>query len=84
LAGLYKRVCEMNYTSCPTCGAATDKNFNRLERQYGELNDLKGKVFQALGAASVCWDKFPEGIFDSTRCKEVGDNLWLEIERLIK
>lgn len=33
-------------------------------------------VFQALGAASVCW-QYPEkaGIFDSTRAKEIGDKL---------
>ena len=40
---------------------------------------LASAVFQALGAASVCWEK-PEGagIFDSTRAREIGDALiWL-------
>lgn len=33
-------------------------------------------VFQALGAASMCW-QYPEkaGIFDSTRAQEIGNKL---------
>lgn len=33
-------------------------------------------VFQALGAASVCWDNLSgAGVFDSTRAKAIGDAL---------
>lgn len=44
---------------------------------------LEELVFQALGAASTCWES-PEdaGVFDSTRCKEVGEEL-LEALRLM-
>ncbi len=33
-------------------------------------------VFQALGAASMCWE-FPEkaGVFNSDRAKEIGDEV---------
>jgi hypothetical protein len=33
-------------------------------------------IFQALGAASVCWENpGGAGVFDSSRCKEIGDAL---------
>jgi hypothetical protein len=36
---------------------------------------VESAVFQALGAASMCWSETPKGIFDSTRVKEIGDKL---------
>lgn len=41
--------------------------------------DATSAIFQALGAASMCWMDTPTGIFDSTRAKWVGDGLiaWL-------
>lgn len=38
--------------------------------------DLESAVYQALGAASACWEH-PEGagVFDSTRCREIGVEL---------
>lgn len=37
---------------------------------------LSTAVFQALGAASVCWESMDgTGVFDSTRAKEIGDAL---------
>lgn len=39
------------------------------------LDELKELVFMALGTASMCWSKIPKGIFDSTKAKEVGDNV---------
>jgi hypothetical protein len=32
-------------------------------------------IFQALGAASMCWTGAPSGTFDSTRCKQIGEEL---------
>lgn len=40
---------------------------------------LESAVFQALGAASMCWSETPKGIFDSTRAKEIGEALLLKI-----
>lgn len=38
--------------------------------------DLDGAVFQALGAASTCWENLSgAGVFDSTRAKDIGDGL---------
>lgn len=32
-------------------------------------------VGQALGAASMCWDPRPSGVFDSVRCAQIYDEL---------
>ncbi len=32
-------------------------------------------IFQALGAASMCWSETPKGVFDSTRAKAIGEAL---------
>jgi len=44
-----------------------------------ELNNL---VFQALGDASMAWDKTPKGVFDSERCQEIGTKLINDIIEL--
>ena len=45
----------------------------------GEPLSLESAVFQALGAASMCWVPLPNGVFDSDRAKDIGDKLvaWL-------
>lgn len=44
--------------------------------QEGEVPTIETAVFQALGAASTCWDT-PEGagVFHSERAKEIGEAL---------
>lgn len=38
--------------------------------------DIETAVFEALGAASVCWESMEgTGVFNSTRCKQIGDEL---------
>ena len=37
-------------------------------------------IFQALGAASMCWTGAPSGTFDSIRCKQIGDELIAALE----
>lgn len=48
-----------------------------FEFQVGEdeVFTLENAVFQALGAASMCWSETPTGVFDSERAKEIGDRL---------
>jgi hypothetical protein len=50
------------------------------ENEDEEQLTLRNVVFQALGAASVCWSEVPSGIFESTRAQEVGHALlaWIE------
>lgn len=51
-----------------------------FEAREGEPLTIESAVFQALGAASTCWENLEAaGVFDSTRCKEIGDALveWL-------
>lgn len=38
-------------------------------------------VFQALGAASMCWSEPPSGIFDRSRAREIGLKLLEEIDK---
>ncbi len=45
------------------------------------MENLKTKVFEALGTASMCWTETPKGVFDSTECQKIGDALWEAIEK---
>lgn len=48
------------------------------------MEKLKEKVFQALGAASMCWLPSTGNLeFDSSKAVEIGDELWKEIEKVI-
>jgi hypothetical protein len=38
-------------------------------------------VFEALGAASMCWNPPPEGVFDSTRAEAIGEELMEFLQR---
>jgi hypothetical protein len=38
-------------------------------------SDLERAVFEAIGAASMCWSEPPAGVFDSKRAEEIGSNL---------
>lgn len=59
---------------------------DKLEPTFDEIIEasnrevLQQEVFEALGAASTCWET-PEGagVFDSTRAKELGDGLMSKI-----
>lgn len=45
-----------------------------LDLKHG--TPLSEAVFMALGAASVCWDDMTgKGVFESTRAKQIGDEL---------
>lgn len=37
-------------------------------------------IFQALGAASMCWSLTPRGIFESEQAKAIGEALIKELE----
>ena len=39
------------------------------------LERIESAVYQALGAASLCWTGTPTGVFDSVRAKQIGDDL---------
>ena len=44
--------------------------------EYDGTLSLEAAVFQALGAASMCWSEGPAGVFDQAiRFKEIGDAL---------
>lgn len=46
--------------------------------------ELKTKVFEALGEATMCWNPRPSiQVFDSTRALEIGERLWKEIEKVL-
>lgn len=41
---------------------------------------LKNKVFESLGAASMCWDERPTGVFDDKSAVIIGEELMTHIE----
>ena len=43
-------------------------------------DNLKRKIYQSIGAASMCWDQTPKGIFESDRAKLIGEDLEAAIE----
>src|SRR4051794_17540898 len=49
-------------------------------RILADAETLEEAVFQALGAASTCWEHVEDaGVFDSTRAKAIGDELMARI-----
>lgn len=49
-------------------------SFTFTPEHDGSLS-VESAVFQALGAASMCWAETPRGVFNSDRAKEIGDKL---------
>lgn len=47
---------------------------------FAENETLESKVYQAIGAGSMCWVDTPSGVFDSDRAKHVGDEIWNEVK----
>lgn len=48
------------------------------------MNKLQEKIFVSIGAASMCWDEIPKGVFDSTKAKKIAEDLCRDVEHLIK
>ena len=40
-------------------------------------------VYEAIGRASMCWSEIPSGVFDSTKAKEIGDELIAKLKRRV-
>jgi len=48
-------------------------------------DNLKSVVFMALGEASMCWSDIDKaGVFESSRCEEIGNRLVEEINSVLK
>lgn len=58
----------------------SEQTFEFTERE-GEPLTLETAVFEALGAASMCWTETPTGIFDDTRASVIGHALVERIRR---
>lgn len=55
--------------------------FNYLiDRLNGNRSALHGRVLEALGTASMCWDPIPKGVFQEHEANRVGDELmnWID------
>lgn len=53
-----------------------------MENMFALCENPEEAIFQALGAASMCWEHIERaGIFESDRAKFIGDQL---IERLLE
>lgn len=55
----------------------TEFQFSAQDDEYFTLSNA---VYQALGAASMCWTERPTGIFDGTRADQIGKALIHYIE----
>jgi len=47
-----------------------------------EQDKKREAVFLALGAASMCWDPIPVGVFESERAVEIGEELLKELDNV--
>jgi hypothetical protein len=45
-----------------------------VNKDKKEVN-IEEAVYQALGEASMCWSELPQGVFDSTKAKDIGEHL---------
>lgn len=67
---------------CRVCGRDAQRVSGGWSCNHGEeqeWTELKTKVFEALGEASMQWGPRPSGVFDSTECGKVGERLWEQI-----
>lgn len=53
-------------------------DFEFSREDDGSLS-IESAVFQALGAASMCWGETPRGVFDSERASSIGHALIAEL-----
>jgi len=56
-----------------------DSEFHFTPEHDGTI-PIESAVYQALGAASMCWSETPAGIFNDRRAGEIG----LELLKLIR
>ncbi len=67
-----------------SCLDAFELASNRREVWYGVeldiLNDWQKLIMTAIGEASMCWSDVPTGIFDSTKAKQIGEQLLRDIK----
>src|SRR5580698_10021731 len=56
-----------------------DNSFD-FDRDHDGTLKLENAIFQAIGAASVCWTETPSGVFDSDKAKIIADKLIAEIK----
>lgn len=63
-----------DYSDLPPDAVRPNVPFEFHREDDGTIS-LASAVFQALGAASVCWSNPPTGIFESDRAKEIGEKL---------
>ncbi len=46
-----------------------------MKLNWIEEEELREKVFTAIGEASMCWNPKPSGVFDSSHAKEISEQL---------
>jgi hypothetical protein len=52
-----------------------------MANMFADCDSVEEIVFQAVGAASVCWEEAPTSVFDSTQAKQVAEDALAEIRR---
>ena len=49
-----------------------------------QMSELRGKLFEAMGAASVCWEPVPTGVFKNTQALDVGEVILGDIVKILE
>ena len=55
----------------------------RMTFNLDKADSLEGAIYEAIGAASMCWINIPTGEFDSTKAKELAEELVDEVRRRV-
>lgn len=48
------------------------------------MKDLKTKVYESIGQASMCWEEVPKGLFDEKQANKVATSLLKHIKKTQK
>ena len=49
-----------------------------------QMSELRGKLFEAMGAASMCWEPKPTGVFESTQVLDFGEVILGDIVKILE
>lgn len=54
-----------------------------MTNRFADAQTISSVIYQAVGAASVCWETPPTGVFESERAKAIGDDALERINQLL-
>ncbi len=58
-------------------------NIQHANNTFADVHGVEQLLGELAGAASLCWDPKPEGVFESTRAAELVDHAVTRLSQLI-